>query len=580
MAKNFITNLVIGGKLNPSLQNAFNKASKLAGNTYSKIDKLSSIAGKAIGAIGLAAGAGSLAAVAKEGIELASSLTEVQNVVDTTFGKSAGQINKWSQTALRSFGLSELQAKQYSSTLGAMLKSSGLTGNAMVSMSEKLTGLSGDLASFYNISQDEAFQKIQSGISGETEPLRELGINMTVANLQAYALSKGVKTAYDKMDQASQVALRYSYLMEKSKDAQGDFAKTQGSFANQTRLLKTNFQQLIAKIMSGALPALSDLAQKANKAISSFTSDPARMQMIQDKIKGIIDRIGDVIDGASKAYSFIKTNWSTIAPIVWGIVAAMTAYKVATLGLVAAQKAGMIISALSKAWETASILIGWLRAGESLATVAQIALNAAMSANPIGLIVIALAALAGAVYLVVKNWNTIINALMNAWNWFKNLIKTIPDFALVLAGPLAPLLLLIKHFDKVKQVVGGAIDAVKKFFGFSGKDKPEDPGPNPPTGGTPKFAVGGIATKPSIFGEAGPEMAIPLQPGNRRSLALLDQTAGILGASKGGGIQITYAPQITGASLAEIEPALQENFEQFKAWFRQMRLEEEALNFG
>lgn len=116
----------------------------------------------------------------------------MQNVVDVTFGQGASKINAWAKTTASAFGISELSAKQYSGTMGAMLKSMGLTTDASLNMSQKITELAGDLASFYNLDVDDAFTKIRSGISGETEPLKQLGINMSVANLEAYAMSKGI----------------------------------------------------------------------------------------------------------------------------------------------------------------------------------------------------------------------------------------------------------------------------------------------------------------------------------------------------------------------------------------------------
>lgn len=112
-----------------------------------------------------------IAGVSYKALSLASDLTEVQNVVDVTFGENASKINDWAKSADTAFGLSELQAKKFNGTMGAMLKSMGLTGNAVLDMSEGMTGLSGDFASFYNLDPAEAFDKIRSGISGETEPL-------------------------------------------------------------------------------------------------------------------------------------------------------------------------------------------------------------------------------------------------------------------------------------------------------------------------------------------------------------------------------------------------------------------------
>jgi len=146
----------------------------------------------------------------KESIELASDLTEVQNVVDVTFGKNSTTIDKWSKSLATAFGISELQGKQFVGTIGAMLKSMGTAEKQVLSMSEALVELAGDMASFYNLDVEEAFNKIRSGISGETEPLKQLGINLNVANLEAYALSQGIKKTYNEMSQAEQVALRYN----------------------------------------------------------------------------------------------------------------------------------------------------------------------------------------------------------------------------------------------------------------------------------------------------------------------------------------------------------------------------------
>jgi hypothetical protein len=106
-----------------------------------------------------------------ESIGLASDLVETQNVVDVTFEDSASTINKWAQEALNAYGITETKAKQYSSTLGAMLKSMGIADDQVLQMSMDMAGLAADMASFYNLDHDTAFEKIRSGISGETEPL-------------------------------------------------------------------------------------------------------------------------------------------------------------------------------------------------------------------------------------------------------------------------------------------------------------------------------------------------------------------------------------------------------------------------
>lgn len=226
--------------------------------------------GLALFAKGVAVAGTAMATAGVASIKLASDLGEVQNVVDTTFGDNASKINDWAKSASTSFGLSELSAKQMTGTLGAMLKSMGLSSDETLNMSEAMVGLAGDFASFYNLDPQEAFEKIRSGISGETEPLKQLGINMSVANLNAFALSQGLNKTYDSMTQAEQATLRYNYLMSVSKDAQGDFAKTSDSLANQLRIAKLNIQDLGSAIGSSLLPMAKGAVSELNGMIGQL----------------------------------------------------------------------------------------------------------------------------------------------------------------------------------------------------------------------------------------------------------------------------------------------------------------------
>lgn len=214
---------------------------------------------------------------AKESVSIASSLQEVQNVVDVTFGDGANQLEQWAKGARTQFGLTELQAKQYASTMGAMLKSMGMTETQAYDMSTAMAGLAADMASFYDIDFDEAFSKIRSGISGETEPLKQLGINLNVANLEAYALSRGITKTYESMTLAEQATLRYNYLMNATADAQGDFARTSDSYANNLRLAETNINSLKASIGEGLLPVVNDAVSLFNSFFEDGRSLSERM---------------------------------------------------------------------------------------------------------------------------------------------------------------------------------------------------------------------------------------------------------------------------------------------------------------
>ena len=224
--------------------------------------------------------------IGKDALQAASALEEVQNVVDVTFGSDAGKIDQWAKNAGTQFGLTETQAKKFTSTLGAMMKSAGMSGSEITEMSTDLAGLAADMASFYNLDFEEAFAKIRSGISGETEPLKQLGINMSVANLEAYALSKGITKAFNDMSQGEQTMLRYQYLMQATADAQGDFARTSDGYANSLRQLETNIESIKTALGQTFIGIITE----ATGAISGFLE----MLIPKEKAKTVLDDFADI----------------------------------------------------------------------------------------------------------------------------------------------------------------------------------------------------------------------------------------------------------------------------------------------
>ena len=210
-----------------------------------------------------------------ESIQLASDLEEVQNVVDVTFGtEGSKKIESWAKAASSQFGLTELQAKQYASTLGAMMKSNGMTSDEVLELSTDLAGLAADMASFYNMDFDTAFSKIQSAMAGMTLPMRQLGIDMTEGSLSAFAMAEGMETAYSKMSEKEQQLVRYRYLMKVTADAQGDFARTSDSFANSQRRMATGFDTLKAQIGDLLLPIATDVSNAINDLLDLLIYKP------------------------------------------------------------------------------------------------------------------------------------------------------------------------------------------------------------------------------------------------------------------------------------------------------------------
>lgn len=208
----------------------------------------------------------------KSCIELGSDLAEVQNVVDVTFPHMNQQINQFAQNAAKQFGLSETMAKRFTGTFGAMAKAFGFGEKAAYDMSTTLTGLAGDVASFYNIGQDEAYTKLKSVFTGETESLKDLGIVMTQTALDAYALQNGFGKTTAKMSEMEKVALRYKFVQDQLTTAAGDFSRTSDGWANQVRILQLQFDSLKATIGQGLINVLSPVIHVVNTLIGKLMS--------------------------------------------------------------------------------------------------------------------------------------------------------------------------------------------------------------------------------------------------------------------------------------------------------------------
>lgn len=233
----------------------------------SGLNKLTGSIAKVGTALGFVQAAKQLKELGAQCIDVASDLAEVQNVVDTAFGAMSGSVDKWAKGAIKQFGMSELAAKQTASTYMSMAKAMGAAENDAADMSLTLAGLSADVASFYNLDQETAAYKLRSVFTGETEALKDLGIVMTQANLEAYAMANGYDRAYSSMSASEQLAVRYGYVMESLSLAQGDFARTSDGWANQMRVFNEQLASLKAIVgevlMNWLLPAL----QKINDAL-------------------------------------------------------------------------------------------------------------------------------------------------------------------------------------------------------------------------------------------------------------------------------------------------------------------------
>ena len=205
----------------------------------------------------------------KEALKNASDLEEVQNVVEVVFDDMSESVDKFSKNAIQQYGLSETIAKKYIGSFGAMAKSFGFTTEEAAKMSTSLTGLAGDVASFYNLDSDAAYTKLKSVFTGETESLKELGVVMTQNALDQYALEKGYGKTTKQMTEQEKVALRYKFVLDRLSQASGDYANTSDHWANMVRTAKLEIQSLSGEVGSELMPAAKIVFSSAVNGIKT-----------------------------------------------------------------------------------------------------------------------------------------------------------------------------------------------------------------------------------------------------------------------------------------------------------------------
>ena len=259
-------------------------------NGVSAIKKSFNGLGSAVKKIGLLIGGafavGKLVQFGKECVELGSDLAEVQNVVDVTFTTMSDKVNEFAKNAMTSAGLSETMAKQYVGIFGAMSKSFGFSEQQAYDMSTALTQLTGDVASFYNISQDLAYIKLKSVFTGETETLKDLGVVMTQTALDQYALANGYGKTTSKMTEQEKVALRLKFVTEQLSAASGDFARTSGSWANQVRVMQLQIQSLKATIGQGLINIFTPVIKVINTLLAKLATVANAFKSFTELITG------------------------------------------------------------------------------------------------------------------------------------------------------------------------------------------------------------------------------------------------------------------------------------------------------
>ncbi|MFZ5856787.1 MAG: hypothetical protein ACOYZ6_08150 [Chloroflexota bacterium] len=261
-------------------------------------------------------------------INYASDLEETKNKVKVVFGEMGQSVLDWSMDSATALGMSQNTALSAAGTFGNLFTTMGIGKDASADMSEGLVQLAADLASFNNIDPTEVLEKLRSGLVGEVEPLRTLGINLSQTAVVAKAMEMGLADAEDELSAAALAQARYALIVEQSNNAAGDFARTADGLANQQRILKAQFEDAAAALGVQLLPYALQFVQWVSGLIEKFQA------LTPEQQKWIIG-IGAALAILGPLLMIIGTLVSAIGAII-GVIGAISAPVLIVIAVIAA----------------------------------------------------------------------------------------------------------------------------------------------------------------------------------------------------------------------------------------------------
>lgn len=423
----------------------------------------------------------------------ASDYEENLNKIDVAFGDNSESVKEWANAASEAYGLSKVQATGAASAFGALGKGIGLSDSEAAEMSTTLTGLSADLASYFNTGTDESAKALEGIFTGETEALKKYGVVMSETNLKQFAEDQGL--VYAEMSQGEKTALRYQYVLEKTKDAQGDYARTSDGTANSIKTFKATLQDLATTIGTNLLPIITPIIQKVTEWVNKFNE-------LSPETQKIITIIGLVVAALGPVLVIIGTLISSIGAIV-GAIGMITAPMLGIAAIIAAVIVAGI--ALYKHWDEikAKAIALWDNIKAVFEGIKQSIINAwnNTKARVIGIV-------QSVVGTVAAKFHSLKTTVSTIWNGIKSAITT----------PIQTAIEVVRSgIEKIKSFFSGLKFELPKFklphfnvkgsfpYGIGGKGEK-------PSISVDWYAKGGIFNSPSIIGvgEAGSEAVVPL----------------------------------------------------------------------
>jgi len=405
---------------------------------------------RAAGVAATAVFAGASLAISKF-VSTASDANEQMNVIQTSFGKLTPAVEDWARKTGEAVGRSRLDLLDYAGTTQAMLAPMIGSQKAAAGMSTKIAQLAVDIGSFNNVADEEALVALKAGLIGSTEPMRRFGVVMTVAGMEAYALSKGIKASWKDMDEASKVALRYQFIMEKTKLQQGDAAKTADSFANMVKRIQGQFQDLSNDLGQSLLPIAEKVVHVVSDILKWFQQlSPAakRFVAISIAIAGAMAGVVAAFSGIALLLPSIIAGFSAMAAVAWPVVAIGAALVAGIAGTILA------VGMLRKAWDK-----NFLGMREKVKWLVDAHIEAWSLIKNIFKILLT---------DIAKAWDWTVNHLISQWNTFYTIVAKSVNFLLDAFEKLAAYGILkgvkLGRLDpQALQISGGSSDAATKI---------------------------------------------------------------------------------------------------------------------
>lgn len=417
-------------ELNTAADTALEKAGQSITETGEKVTKAGQTikkAGDGISGVGQKIMPASLAmaGLGAAAVKTASDYEENLNKIDVAFGDSAKEVKDWSNNAMKEFGLSKVAASDATSSFGALAKGVGVSEKEAAGMAITLAGLTSDLSSYFNVGTDESSKALEAIFTGESESLKKFGVVMTETNLKQFAADHGL--VYNELTQLEKTQLRYNYVLEKTKDAQGDYSRTSSGTANSLKTFSAALADLGVAIGTQLLPIITPVVQQITDLVNTIANLPKPVQEMIVKIGLIVAVAGPLLVTLGSVVSSIGSIVTVGGKLMTGI---------GTLSKAISAGGGLISAITSLGSAIAPFLIG-------------------------GAII---AGIIAAIVLIVKNWDSIKKGLKNLWNGLKEFAGNVVKGVKNLGGKVA------EGFGNMRTAIGNKMSEIKTSIGNAWSD--------------------------------------------------------------------------------------------------------------